>query len=93
MVGQRQYEPSTDPVTRGREAEMLVDAPAYKRLLHELRVRAFDLWADAPFGAEGDAYRQQALSLKMAAEMLEAVPQGWVSEARAVLRLREDAEP
>jgi hypothetical protein len=82
---------SVDPVTRGREAEILIDTPAYKRLLHELRTRAFDLWADAPFGAEGDPSRQQALALKMAAELLDAIPQGWVSEARAVLRLREDA--
>jgi hypothetical protein len=84
--------PSIDVITRGREAELLVQQPAYKALLHELRTRAFDLWADAPFGVEGDPSRQQALSLKMAAEMLEAVPQGWVSEARAVLRLREDAD-
>jgi hypothetical protein len=83
---------NTDVITRGREAELLVQQPAYKALLHELRIRAFDLWADAPFGAEGDPSRQQALSLKMAAEMLEAVPLGWVNEARAVLRLREDAD-
>jgi hypothetical protein len=79
-----------DVVLRGQHADTLLEHPTYKALLNEIRVRAFDLWSDAPFGAAGDADRQQAQALKMAAELLDAIPKNWAAEARAALRLRDD---
>jgi hypothetical protein len=82
-----------DVVLRGQHADTLLDHPTYKALLNEISVRSFDLFMQAPFGEMGDADRQQALALKLAAELLDAIPKNWAAEARAALRLREDAQP